>query len=132
MGSGSIQKKGNDMAVFKCPHCKELLKITIFQHIEKPKPKTIAKIKYAEYVHMTEAQYKTLVEKHGEKAAKRMIEILDNYKGSKGKLYKDDYRAILSWVVDRFNEEIKRVYKPIERSYGPKGIPTSIKEMLNR
>ena len=40
------------------------------------------------------------------KATKRMIEILDNYKGAKGKRYKSDYRAILTWVVDRYNEEI--------------------------
>ena len=52
------------------------------------------KIKYLDYVHMTKEQYQKLVDEYGEKAAKRMIEILDNYKGAKGKKYKDDYRAI--------------------------------------
>ena len=37
-----------------------------------------------------------------------MIEILDNYKGAKGKRYKSDYRAILTWVVDRYNEDLTR------------------------
>ena len=37
-----------------------------------------------------------------------MIEILDNYKGQSEKnrrKYDSDYRAILSWVVERFEEE---------------------------
>ena len=63
------------------------------------------KIAYAEYVSMTNAEYQALVTKIGEQAAKRCIEILDNYKGAKGKTYKSDYRAILNWVIDRYNEE---------------------------
>lgn len=63
------------------------------------------KNKYADFVSMTETEYQKLVEKYGEVKAKRMIEILDNYKGSKGKTYKNDYRAILTWVVDKVEEE---------------------------
>jgi hypothetical protein len=37
-----------------------------------------------------------------------LVEILDNYKGSTGKKYKSDYRAILSWCVDKLNEEKSR------------------------
>jgi len=76
-----------------------------------PTPKQQAKIdkakkyKYAEFVTLTRDEYTNLCVAHGEKAAKRMIEILDNYKGSKGKKYKSDYRTILNWVVDRYNEE---------------------------
>ncbi len=33
---------------------------------------------------MTEEEYGKLVEAHGEEKTKRMIEVLDNYKGSKG------------------------------------------------
>ncbi|MBR3422817.1 MAG: replisome organizer [Ruminococcus sp.] len=65
------------------------------------------KIKYAEFVSMTEADHKKLLDKYGEPKVKRMIEVLDNYKGSKGKTYKDDYRAILSWVVDKVEEEYR-------------------------
>ena len=66
------------------------------------------KYKYAEFVTLTRDEYAKLCEQFGEDSAKRMIEILDNYKGAKGKRYKSDYRAILTWVVDRYNEEITR------------------------
>jgi len=69
---------------------------------KKPGP---PKIQFAENVKMTEAEYCILVSDHGEGATRRMIEILDNYKGSKGVTYKSDYRAILSWVIDRYNKE---------------------------
>lgn len=78
------------------------------KRIRKPREKTEEKEKYAEYVHMTEKEYKQLIAKYGEAMVKRMIEVLDNYKGSKGKTYKNDYRAILSWVVERVEEECKK------------------------
>ncbi|MGI5848801.1 MAG: hypothetical protein ACOX8Q_01815 [Christensenellales bacterium] len=63
------------------------------------------KQKYAEAVSMTNDEYMSLIDRFGEPSTKRMIEILDNYKVAKGKSYKSDYRAILSWVVDRLKEE---------------------------
>jgi len=54
---------------------------------------------YAEFVSMTEEEHKKLIAEYGNEAVKKMIGILDNYKGSLGKKYKSDYRAILSWVV---------------------------------
>lgn len=60
----------------------------------------IDKKKYAEYVFMTEKEYNTLIERYGKEKTTLMIEKLDNYKGSKGKKYKSDYRAILTWVVE--------------------------------
>ena len=71
-------------------------------------PEELVKIKYAEYVHMTEAEHKKLIEQYGEEKTARMIEALDNYKGSKGKQYKSDYRAILSWVVEKVEKEQPR------------------------
>jgi hypothetical protein len=67
-----------------------------------------SKKKYAEYVSMTEAQYQKLVDQYGPDLANEMVSVLDNYKGSKGKTYKDDYRAILSWVV----EKVLSKYRP--------------------
>jgi hypothetical protein len=69
---------------------------------QKPKPE---KIKYADFVSLTNAEYEALVAKLGEDGAKRCIEILDNYKGATGKKYKSDYRAVLNWVVERYEEE---------------------------
>lgn len=64
----------------------------------------------AENVSMTDDEYQKLIDKFGEADTKRLIEILDNYKGQSGKKYKSDYRAILNWVVDRLKEE--RTQKP--------------------
>ena len=58
-------------------------------------------LQYAEYVKMSAEEYQTLCDKYGEAKTKGMIAVLDNYKGSKGKKYKNDYRAILSWVVGK-------------------------------
>lgn len=66
----------------------------------------------AENVSMTDEEYQKLVDKFGEMDTKRLIEILDNYKGQSGKRYKSDYRAILNWVVGRLKEEKDRAQKP--------------------
>ena len=60
---------------------------------------------YGEFVTMTDKEYDSLIETVGETGAKRCIEILDNYKGSSGRKYQSDYRAILSWVIARYEEE---------------------------
>ncbi|MED1954631.1 hypothetical protein [Brevibacillus centrosporus] len=62
-------------------------------------------VQYAEFVFMTIEEYEKLVEEYGEADTLRFIKTLDNYKGANGKKYKDDYRAILSWVVERVLSE---------------------------
>lgn len=62
------------------------------------------KTAYAEFVHLTEKQHSTLVEKHGAEKTERIIEKLNNAKGSKGYTYTSDYHAISSWVLDAVNE----------------------------
>lgn len=68
----------------------------------------INKITYADFVTLTQEEYDKLISFHGEERTKRMIEILNNYKGSNGKKYKSDYLAILNWVVKRVEEEEQR------------------------
>lgn len=68
----------------------------------------LEKIHFAEFVTMTNDEYEKLVVAYGKELADQCIEKLDNYKGSNGKKYKSDYRAILSWVLD----EVKKSYKP--------------------
>lgn len=63
------------------------------------------KIHFADFVTMTNVEYERLVNTHGKKFVDQCIEVLDNYKGSNGKTYKSDYRAILSWVVDKVKEK---------------------------
>lgn len=72
---------------------------------KKQKP---VKVPFAEFVAMTNDEYASLIARFGESDTKRLIEILDNYKGSTGKTYKSDYRAILSWAVDRLEQEKKQ------------------------
>lgn len=67
----------------------------------KRKGKGKGKERYADTVTMLEEDYRKLIEKYGEENTKKMITVLDNYKDSKGKTYTNDYKAILSWVVDK-------------------------------
>ena len=69
------------------------------------KKKPPEKKKFADFVKMTEANYFTLVKSYGKEFADACITELDLYKGSNGKTYKDDYRAILSWVVEKVNKK---------------------------
>lgn len=82
------------------------------------KKKLTPKTRYADFVSLKESEYQKLVDKHGEELTKRMIEILDNYKGSTGKKYKDDYRTILNWVVKRVEEEEAQVKPTLRKQQG--------------
>lgn len=66
------------------------------------------KYKYAEYVTLTRDEYAKLCAEYSEESAKEMIDILNNYKGSKGKKYKSDYLAIRGWVKDKYYEKQNR------------------------
>lgn len=73
-----------------------------------PKPQAPPKIKYAEFVSMTEAEHQKLVDKYGEQKTAMFIEKLDNAKGAKGYTYKSDYRAILNWVVEDVEKDLQK------------------------
>ncbi len=66
---------------------------------------TESKKGYAPSVNMTEQEHEKLCAKYGRNATGLMIEKLSAFKESKGKRYKSDYRAILSWVVDWAKQE---------------------------
>ncbi len=68
---------------------------------EEEKPKKPQKKKCAESVSMREEEYAKLVEAYGEPFTEKLIEELNNYKLANGKRYKEDYRAILNWVVEK-------------------------------
>lgn len=71
---------------------------------KEPKPKPQKK-RYAEFVLMTEDEYKKLKDAYGEEGAKWMVTKLDNYKAARGMTYKSDYRAILNWVVHEYQKQ---------------------------
>lgn len=80
---------------------------------QKAKAAKAKKYKYADNVSLTRDEYAKLCESYGEDDVKGIIQVLDNYKGQNGKRYKSDYKAILNWVVNAYNE---RKFK--NRSYG--------------
>ena len=67
------------------------------------------KLQIAEFVSMTADEYQKLIDEFGKEDADALVAILDNYKGSSGKKYKSDYRAIRSWCVERLEEQKRRV-----------------------
>lgn len=73
-----------------------------------PKQKRGPLIKFADTVRLTQKEYDHLVAEFEEEGAKSLVSILDNYKGSKGRTYKDDYKAIHSWVIGRYKEDLAR------------------------
>jgi hypothetical protein len=73
---------------------------------------TVKKEKYAEFIFLLPEEYEKLINQHGEKNTKTLIEILNNYKGSKGVKYKSDYLTILNWVIDRAKKDGKYIEKP--------------------
>lgn len=94
------------------------------------KEKIKEKIHFADFVSMTNVEYEKLVNTYGKNFADQCITILDNYKGSSGKKYKSDYRAILTWVVDKVKEQKskqktnyeQREYSNLDFLYKNKGV----------
>ena len=66
------------------------------------------KDKYLDDVYLTKDEHTKLVAKFGIAKTTKMVTILDNYKGSSGKKYHSDYKAILGWVVKRMEEDGKK------------------------
>jgi len=73
--------------------------------VQGEKVKENIKENYSDFVSMLPVEYEKLKSEFGEDATKKMIDILNNYKGAKGVKYKSDYLAIRNWVVDRYNQE---------------------------
>lgn len=89
---------------------------------EKPKaekPKKPPKVKYAESVSMTEEEHQKLVDQYGDEFTEKLVYELNNYKLANGKRYKDDYRAILNWVIEKCEQKYPQL-----RSSQPKKAPS--------
>lgn len=75
---------------------------------QKAKAEKAKKYKYADFVTLTRDEYAKLCAEYGEDPTKAMIDILNNYKGSKGRKYKSDYLTIRGWVKDKYYEDLQR------------------------
>lgn len=96
----------------------------ILNFIDQRKPQ---KKEFAKFVSLTQKEYDSLIEKVGsEEAAKKCVEILNNYKGATGKTYKSDYYAMLSWVIDRYKEANNGKHN-VARNTEPAQIPDKYK-----
>jgi hypothetical protein len=96
-GDGDVKEMFSDENIQKDP--KEAPLNNPPEKKEPEKPKTPEKVKYAEFVSMTPQEHGRLIEHVGKDVAEKCIEKLNLHKGSNGKRYKNDYLAILNWVV---------------------------------
>jgi hypothetical protein len=74
------------------------------------------KIKFLEFVLLTDSENQSLIDKFGDSATKDYIKRLNNYIGSKGKKYKSHYHTILSWS-DKDYQQTETTIDPIEQEY---------------
>jgi len=83
------------------PNADKRPEVEVEVEVDKNKDKKkVDKIPFAQNVLLKQAEYETLVDKHGEQFVDACIEKLDSYKEAKGKKYASDYGAIRSWVID--------------------------------
>ena len=73
--------------------------------IERDKEKEKTRVR--DFVSLTNAELEKLHAELGQDVTDRVLDKLDNYKGSKGKTYKDDYRAMRSWVIKQVLKDIQ-------------------------
>jgi len=84
---------------------------TSYKDKDNNKDKDNKKDKYRDLVTLTLFEHDKLISDHGEQATNWMLDKLNAYKLSKGKTYKSDYGAILTWVVKSYEEHKKTLSK---------------------
>lgn len=92
-------------------------------------PPAPQKIQFLDFVFLTQAEHDLLLAKHGQPKLSKMLDTLDSYKGSTGKVYKSDYHVLKEggWVEDRVN---KIDSKPILNGNLPLDRRTKTKENI--
>lgn len=74
---------------------------------KKETPKDPGKIAFKEFVFLTQEQFDKLVAEHGAPFVEEMLEELNAYKGSHGKIYPSDYHTMTGrgWVLKKVKTE---------------------------
>jgi len=69
-----------------------------------------SKIKFRDYVELTQGEYDSLLAKNGAEFLNHMLDTLDAYKGSSGKKYDSDFHTMKQggWVVNRVKEDLQK------------------------
>ena len=102
------------------------------QEQEKEKDK-IKKKTYAPAVSMTEKEYAKLVGDYGQTLTNTAVDILSNWKKAKGKTYKSDYHAILTWAMEKAGGKSREELKiPPRAQHCPKCGKSLANEIKNR
>lgn len=80
------------------------------------------KVKFLDYVYLTQAEYDRFCKEYGEKFTDKCIWKLDNTipNSDKAKKYTDHNRAIRNWVVDVIHKEFPNLMKTGEQKPKPK------------
>lgn len=67
-----------------------------------------SKIKFRDHVELTQTEHDSLLAKHGQEFFTKMLDALDAYKGSTGKVYKSDFYTMKDggWVVERVKKDL--------------------------
>jgi hypothetical protein len=64
-----------------------------------------SKIRFAEFVTLTQNEYDDLKREYSEEDTAELIRLLNDYKSAKGTTYNNDYCAIKRWVCDKLNDD---------------------------
>ena len=91
---------------------------------DKDNNKDKEKDKYRDLVTLTKIEHDKLIKEFGEPGTNWMLDKLNAYKLSKGKTYKSDYGAILTWVVKSYEEHKKTL-----TTHGDAPLMNAINEM---
>lgn len=90
----AMQRWGNAKAMRS--HCKP--NAIKERKVKKSKEKKIkTKLKYLDFLTMTDSEYQSLISKYGKEATDEMMARLNDYIGSHGEKYKSHYHTIKNW-----------------------------------
>lgn len=108
----TIAKNGNNSLPKMVP-TKDTIKDNTKDNTKKPKKLAVEKIKFKDSVFLTQQEIEKLQSKFSNGDFEKAIDILNNYKMSKGVKYKSDYHVLIGWVSDRM-AQIKPIYDPFK------------------
>jgi hypothetical protein len=85
---------------------------------EQPHTPSLSKIKFREFVELTQVEHDSLLAKHGSDFLNLMMDKLDSFKGSTGKVYKSDFHTMKEggWVFNQVKKDSQETKKPEENT----------------
>jgi len=106
--------------------------ITTTNELKKEKNVKNDKKEYKDDVHLTEDEYLKIQTKYGIDKTELILNKLSNFKGSNGKKYKSDYKAILSWVGESIDKDEAKSKGYVKKTKGELNNERAIKHLESR